>query len=120
MTTISTILISAFSKIANKAVADAYQTLKDYLSEKFGKDNEANEKIEELKASPQSEQAQQAVDRLATESKLAQDAHFQSLLNALAEKTEQANIQVNISGSANVKGVVGAGSVTVGSMSFGE
>ena len=118
MDTLSSILLTAFGKIANKAVSDSYQKIKSYLTKKLGEDNKVSDGIENLKDAPENEENQQALDQAVAEQGLLEDKDFVNLLNGLKAQTDMASIQVNMSGNAKVQGVVGAKEVTVGEMNF--
>jgi hypothetical protein len=117
MEPLSSILLSALGKISNTVVADAYQAIKNYLTNKLGNSNKVNQAIENLEKESTVENKQR-LDHAVTESKLQQDIDFQALLNALSEKTATANIQVNISDNAKVQGVVGSTKISIGQMNF--
>lgn len=118
MEPISSILLKAAGKLADKAVADSYQAIKNYVNQKLGQDNKVNKAIESAETSPNSKENQQQLERAVAEQGLQQDSEFQALLKRLEANSTAVNIQTNISGDAKVQGVVGSTNVSVGEMNF--
>lgn len=114
----SAILLAALSKVGDKVISDGYLAVKNYLVKKLGKDNSVTTAIKGLEDAPDSREKQDLLDQAVDQHALTQDDSFQSLVKALAEKTNTSNIQVNVSGSAKVQGVAGANTVTIGDMNF--
>jgi hypothetical protein len=124
MDPITSALVGALANLGVAAIKDSYAALKAALQQKFGVDSDLIETIDALESKPESEKRQNKVQTQVEAVKAYEDLTIHHLAEALLEKLNTlsestGSVNVEISGGTQ-QGVIGAGHVEVGTMSFGN
>ncbi len=122
MEPITAAVVAALANISKEAISDGYQALKALLKRKFGEQSDVVVAAEKLEDDPDSEAWKAVLEEQAKTPEVAEDAEVRNAVNDLRAKLENAGIsvQVTLSDSATAQGVIGAGKVEVGEMTFGS
>lgn len=122
MEPITTAIIAALAKLSETAIADGYQTLKALIQRKFGEQSDIAVSVDKLEQDSQSQAWKAVLDEEAKKAGLAQDADFRTAVDDLLARLDTAGVkvEVNVRDQATAQGVIGAGKVEIGEMSFGN
>ena len=124
MDPITAAIVAALPALASGVVKDAYDGLKAVIRRKWGDAHPVAKAVDALEANPKSQGRAAVLSESVAEAKATDDPDIMHALTKLLDEMKKQGvggsqaIEINISGG-NVQGVVGAQSVSVGSMSFG-
>jgi hypothetical protein len=128
MDPITTAIVAALADVAKVGVKDAYEGLKAVIRRKWGESAPISKAISALEEDPRSKAQAGVLEEKVDAVKAADDAEVAKALQALIEELKAhdsarhepvTGTQLNISGGTQT-GIIGAGTVNMGSMSFGS
>jgi hypothetical protein len=124
-TAILSALSAAAANVAGSSVKDAYEALKALIVRKFGADSALKKSVDDLEKVPDSKGRAVTVSEEVAKARAADDLDIKTALDTLVSEiaasrfaASSTRIVSNISGGS--VGVVGAQSVTVGSINVGS
>lgn len=119
MDPITTAIVAGLAKLAEPAVKDSYEALKNLIKRKFGSQSKVTAAVEELEAKPDSGNRVGMLQERVEETKAAQDEELIRAAQALTEQVEAQpggreivqKVQQYVKGDRNI--FSGTGNVTV-------
>jgi hypothetical protein len=122
MEPITAAVIAALAKLSEAAISDGYQALKALLKRKFGDQSDIAVAAEKLEQDPQSEAWKAVLDEQAKKPEVSQDGDLRKAVDDLLARLGETGVKVEVTvrDQATAQGVIGAGKVEIGEMSFGS
>ncbi len=127
MEPITAAIIAALAKLSEKAVSDGYVALKALLKRKFGEQSDIAVAAEKLEQSPESDAWKAVLEEQAKKPEVSRDEDLRDAVDDLLERLGETGhgaagtkVEVTLRDQATAQGVIGAGKVEIGEMSFGK
>ncbi len=127
MEPITLAIIAALAKLSEKAVSDCYVALKTLVKRKFGEQSHIAVAAEKLEQSPESDAWKAVLEEQAKKLEVSRDEDLRNAVDDLLERLGETDlgaagtkVEVTLRDQATAQGVIGAGKVEIGEMSFGK